>query len=174
MELGATVCTPADPACPACPVASRCEAQRLGLQTELPEGRTQRRPACVTIRAALIRSTDRVLLVRRPEGRVLSRFWEIPQTGLDTEDEQDLRRALAERHGLDVSVGPLLAVVRHAITFRRIRVEVYATDLARTPRLDAERLRWAAPDDLSSLALSSMTRKILDAGQRRQMPLALG
>jgi adenine-specific DNA glycosylase len=29
MELGATVCKPANPACGACPVASVCEAARL-------------------------------------------------------------------------------------------------------------------------------------------------
>jgi A/G-specific adenine glycosylase len=173
MELGATVCTPVGPACPVCPIASRCEARRLDLQAELPEGRVLRRAVSVTVAAALIRSGSRVLLVRRPESPVLSRFWEIPQTGLDADDEKDLRRALAVRHSLDVAVGPLLSVVRHAITFRRIRVEVYGAELAGTPTLDTERTRWAASDELNALALSSMTRKILASVQRRQLPLPL-
>jgi A/G-specific adenine glycosylase len=173
MELGATLCTPVDPACSACPLASACEAYRSGLQAELPEGRRQRRPVSVTVAAALIRSVERVLVVRRPEGRVLGRFWEIPQTGLDDNDEQGLARALAQRHNLRVTIGPLLAVVRHAITFRRIRVEVYAADMVGALPHDEEHIRWVTPAEMATLPLSSMTHKILDAAQRRQLPLSL-
>ena len=173
MELGATVCTPTDPACSACPIASACEARRLGLQAELPEGTARRKPVPVTVAAALIQSGNRVLVVRRPDGAVLGRLWEIPQTALDAEGTQDLPRVLAESHGLAIVAGPLLAVVRHAITFRRIRVEVYAADLAGPLPLDAERVRWVTAAEIAALPISSMTHKILGASRRRQLPLAL-
>jgi len=111
--------------------------------------------------------------VRRPEGPVLSRFWEIPQTGLDADHAPDLAGTLARHHGLNVTVGRLLAVVRHAITFRRIRVEVYDADLVGAVPRDAERVRWATPAELLTLPLSSMTHKILAAARLPQLPLAL-
>jgi len=173
MELGATLCAPLDPACPACPLATTCEARRSGLQAVLPEGRARRPLVPLTVAAALVRSGERVLLVRRPEGPVLSRFWEIPQTGLDADHAPDLAGTLARHHGLNVTVGRLLAVVRHAITFRRIRVEVYDADLVGAVPRDAERVRWATPAELLTLPLSSMTHKILAAARLPQLPLAL-
>jgi A/G-specific adenine glycosylase len=169
MELGATVCTPRDPACPACPLASACEARRLGTQDSLPERRTRRAPLPVTVAAALIESDGRFLIVRRDGDVVLKDLWEVPQTSLDSKGRIDLERELEERHGLAIRVGALLAVVRHAITFRRIRVEVYAAGLLRPARVSAGRLAWATADEIARLPSSSMTRKILRAlepGQR--------
>lgn len=36
MELGATLCTPANPACPRCPVQTNCLAAKKGLQKKIP------------------------------------------------------------------------------------------------------------------------------------------
>jgi A/G-specific adenine glycosylase len=172
MELGATVCTPTRPACAACPVAPACQARRQGLQEQLPERRSRRSPVAVTVAAALIRSDKGVLLVRRPEGGVLARLWEIPQTSLESNGRADLAAELAQRHGLVISPGALLGVTRHAITFRRIRVEVYSARLAQPAPSDAEHVRWATPAQIADLPVSSMTHKILRAGQRPQAPLA--
>ena len=84
MELGATVCTPRDPGCEACPLRSRCRARALGVVDELPEGRARRAPVDVQVAAALVEKDGKVLLVRRPEGRLLGRMWEVPQTSLES------------------------------------------------------------------------------------------
>lgn len=173
MELGATVCTPRAPACPACPLARRCQARAEGLQAALPEARPRRRAEPVRVAAAIVHRGDRVLLVRRPEGRLLGRLWELPQTALESGPPPELARELRERHGLELRVGPLVARARHAITFRRIVLEAYAATLRRRPPADADRFRWAAPDELVALPLSSMTRKLLSAAASRQLPLAL-
>ena len=172
MELGATVCTPRAPACPACPVRAHCLARELGLAEELPEARPRPRPVQVSVAAAVVERDGRVLLVRRPEGRLMGRMWEVPQTSLLSRGLEDLEPELAERHGLRVAAGPLLARVRHAITFRRIRVDVHAARLRREPADDAERYAWVRPQ-VVELPVSSLTRKILRALDRRQMPLPL-
>lgn len=173
MELGATVCTPRRPGCPACPVRAGCEARRLGIQEELPEGRARREPVPVTVAAALIERDGRILLVRRGEGRLMGRFWEVPQTSLESAGPPDLARELREAHGLQVVVGPLVGQARHAITFRRIRVEIHSARLRREPPPDTERVRWVAPAEIASLATSSLTRKLLRGLGRGQMPLDL-
>src|SRR5204863_4870065 len=80
MELGATICVPRRPACPACPLRAPCAARALGIAEELPEGRARRAPVAVTVAAALVEEDGRVLLVRRGEGRLMGRMWEVPQT----------------------------------------------------------------------------------------------
>jgi len=173
MELGATVCTPKLPACPACPLERRCEARAQGLVERLPESRARRAAVQVTIAAALVEQRGRVLLVRRPEGQLLGRMWELPQTGLESRGRVDLVRELRERHGLEIECGPLVARTRHAITYRRISLVGYRARLrGRLPK-DPDRFRWAAPEEIAALAVSSMTRKLLASAGSRQLPLAL-
>jgi A/G-specific adenine glycosylase len=174
MELGATVCAPRRPACPACPLRSRCQAFAEGSVEDLPEGKARRAPVAVTVAAALIERNGKVLLVRRPEGKLLGRFWEVPQTSLEAHGLADLSRELKQRYGLVVAPGALRVRARHAITFRRIAVEGYAARLSGRAPEDPERFLWAEPSQLSRLAVSSMTRKLLAGLASAQMPLELG
>jgi A/G-specific adenine glycosylase len=173
MELGATVCLPRKPACPVCPLRQCCEALARGLVAELPETRERRAPVDVTVQAALVERDGRVLLVRRPEGRLLGRLWEVPQTSLDTRGRPDLAREMEERHGLRVVPGPLAVRARHAVTYRRITLEGYRTRLRPPVPDDPERFLWVRPDEVAGLPVASSTRKLLRGLTLPQMPLPL-
>ena len=173
MELGATVCLPRRPACPACPVRTHCRARAQGIVDELPVGRARRAPVLVTVAAALVLREGRVLLVRRPQGRLLGGMWEVPQTSLESRGLPDLAPELLERHGLRVVPGPLAVRARHAITHHRITLEGYRSRLSSPAPADGERFRWAAPDELGALAVSSATRKLLRGLGTSQLPLPL-
>jgi A/G-specific adenine glycosylase len=173
MELGATVCTPRRPACDACPLRTRCRARALGLVDELPERRPRRAPVDVRVAAALVEREGRVLLVRRPHGRLLGRMWEVPQTSLESRGLPDLARELEQRHGLRVVPGPLAVRARHAITFRRITLEGYRARLTPPLPTDPDRFLWARPDDVAALPVSSSTRKLLRGLLSPQIPLQL-
>ncbi len=174
MELGATVCLPRRPACPACPWRDDCRARAAGIQEDLPESRRRRAPVDVTVAAVVVERRGRVLLVRRSEGRLMGRFWEVPQTSLEGRGLADLVEEVRARHGLEVEPGALVARARHAITFRRIRVEAYEGRLRREPPRDPERFMWAGPDELASLPMSSLTRKVIAGARAPQIPLDLG
>jgi A/G-specific adenine glycosylase len=173
MELGATVCVPRRPACPVCPLRSSCRAAALGIQDDLPEKRTRRAPVDVIVAAAVFERDGRFLLVRRREGRLMGRMWEVPQTSLEGRGFADLVPELLSVHGLHVVPGVLLSRGRHAITFRRIRVEAYRARLRRRPPEDPERYRWVSPAELTGLPTSSLTRKVIAGARRPQMPLPL-
>ena len=173
MELGATVCLPRKPACPACPVRKHCRAMQQGQVEELPESRARRAPVDVTVAAALVEKDGRVLLVRRPEGRLLGRMWEVPQTSLESKGLPDLARELRERHGLRVAPGALAVRARHAITFRRITLEGYHARLVGPDPADHERFRWATPDEVKALPVSSATKKLLAGLREPQLPLPI-
>jgi A/G-specific adenine glycosylase len=173
MELGATVCTPRQPACPACPLRDECQALALGIVEGLPEGRARRAPVDVTLAAAVVERDGRILLVRREEGRLMGRMWEVPQTGLESRGLPDLVREVKERHGLELLPGALVGRARHTITFRRIRVEVYRARLRGEVPGDPERYLWATAEALSDLPISSLTRKVIRTSASAQMPLPL-
>jgi len=173
MELGATVCVPLRPACPACPLRAHCRAKALGVVEELPEGRARRSPVAVTVAAALITKGERLLLVRREEGRLMGRMWEVPQTSLESLGLPDLAREIEKRHGLRVVPGALVVRARHAITFRRIRLEGYRARLRQPPPADPERFRWVSAAEAADLPTSSMTKKLLNGLREAQLPLEL-
>lgn len=170
MELGATVCTPRDPSCATCPLRTACRARALGIQERLPEAKPRRQPVDVTVAAAIVESEGRVLLVRRPAGRLMGGMWEVPQTSLESRGLPDLIRDVEQRHGLQIVPDELKIKARHAITFRRIRVEAYRARLVGALPDDPGRYRWAAPDELASLPMSSMTRKILSGNESLPLP----
>jgi A/G-specific adenine glycosylase len=171
MELGATVCTPRKPACPACPLRHRCLALKQGRVDELPEARSRRRPVDVTVAAVLVQRDEAILLARRPEGRLLGKMWEVPQTSLDSALETDLARQIEERYGIRVEPETLVVRTRHAITHRRITLEGYRARLRSTVPSDPERFRWVSPGDMGSLPVSAMTRKLLRGLDSPQLPL---
>jgi A/G-specific adenine glycosylase len=173
MELGATVCTPRAPACPACPLRAPCQARALELQEELPERRPRKAPVDVELAAAIVERDGRILLVRRGEGRLMGGMWELPQTSLESRGLVDLVPELRRRHGLELVSGPLLVQARHAITFRRIRAFGYSARLVRHPPSDPERFLWTRPEDVRSLPVSSLTRKLIGGLASRQLPLRL-
>ena len=173
MELGATICTPRGPRCEACPIRRWCRAFELGVQAEIPETRSRRPSVDVTVAAALIEERGRVLLVRRHEGKLMSRLWEIPQSSLESSGLPDLERELRETHGLEIEALQLLVRARHSVTYRRIRLEGYRARLRRPAPRDPERIRWIRPNELGELPVSSMTRKLIRGLQKSQLTLPL-
>ncbi len=119
MELGALVCTPTAPNCGDCPVARWCEANRLGLQDEIPP--PAKRKAVTEVRevAVAVRDGATVLLARRPpDATRWASMWEVPhgepQPG--EADDAAAARLAKELAGVTVRVGAELLTVRHGVT----------------------------------------------------------
>jgi len=174
MELGATVCTPKRPGCAACPLRGDCRAYAEGLQERLPEKRGRRAPIDVVLLVALVERDGRLLLARREEGKLLGRMWELPQTPLEPAPPPDLASSVRERYGISIRQGELRARARHAITFRRIRVEGYAARLLGRAPAEGDRFCGIEPGAPLELSVSSRTRKLLAGLADPQKPLPLG
>jgi adenine-specific DNA glycosylase len=140
---------------------------------ELPESKARRAAVDVAVAAAVVEKAGRVLFVRRAEGKLLGRMWEIPQTSLESKGYPDLVREMKERHGLEIEPRTLVARARHAITFRRIRAEAWSARLLRRLPDDPDRFAWADAVEARRLPMSSLSRKLLHAIEGPQLPLAM-
>lgn len=173
MELGALVCTPAEPGCGACPLDAICTARALGVQAQLPETPPRGTAMEILSAAAVIRRAGRFLLMRRGDSRSLGKMWEFPSTlsadlalprsgsapPSPAAPYRRLERYLADEHSMRVRTGVRLGLVRHSITWRRLRLEVYAAVLR--DRLPSGELRWFPPAEFATIPVTSLTRKIL-------------
>jgi A/G-specific adenine glycosylase len=153
MELGAVVCLPRNPRCPACPLSRFCATRG--------EHKTARRAPMLSREVAhalvlRVRTRERgrqagciqeVLLERRAAHQtVMPGLWELPALRDATVPEPELRMTL-----------------RHAIMkvnyYVRIRA-VAAEDLDRIAAA-AEQRRWVPLEEAGELALTGLTRKVL-------------
>lgn len=134
MELGAMVCAPAEPNCLKCPLAECCK----------DPGRRAGKPKEVRHRKQLLYGLSRrrasVYLVQRPaESRLMAGMWELPGVEAGT-------------------ASPVLLRTRHSITNSDYEVLVMGLE-----RVDARGGKWVSVQDLGSLPLTGLARKILRA-----------
>jgi A/G-specific adenine glycosylase len=142
MELGATVCLPANPLCRACPLASCCSALREGTVAQLPVKLRQTAPVALAETLLVVRRGGLVLLRQKEAGaRRMAGFWELPTPG-------ELPGARA---------GKSLGEFRHTITHHYYTFTVRAA----TARADGPQFRWFSPAQLAGIPLSTTARKAL-------------
>ncbi len=149
MELGATVCLPGTPLCDRCPLAHWCDA-RASRNFDVPRRQPVRAKA-IHWPLVFVESRSRVLLHRRPDSGLLAGLWELPTP--DTLPEGLADETLRQTEPV--------AVIRHAITDKRIAAPVYV--LRRRIGVRGDVWRWVDLDDLSSHPLSSLSTKAIGA-----------
>ncbi len=166
MELGATVCLPRRPRCPSCPLAAGCGALAAGLEQRLPSRRRSPEPRRERRIAALARQGGRLLLVRRPPTeQLLAGLWELPWVAAGEPAEAE--RALAARYGGRWRLAAPLATLRHAITNRRLEVELWRAELRAAGGVaESAEAGWFGDTALSEMPLAGLARKALAAARR--------
>lgn len=153
MELGATVCLPANPRCLICPVRKFCAANSAGTQGSLP----------VKLGKVPARRLDLDLLVCWCEGRVglvrrsatesrLADFWELPQ-----------------KLAGDAPAGSLQAEFTHQIVNDRFRVRVWVSE-SESGQRSPEVWQWFSPTELADMPVTTITRKALNSTSGGKMP----
>lgn len=115
--------------------------------------------------AALIQDGDRVLICRRPEGKMCAGCWEFPGGKVEpgeTEAEA-VRRECMEELGVELDVGSKRAEVVHDYPQRTVHLSLYACRIARgEPRcLEHSGMRWIAAAQLGEVALCPADARLL-------------
>ena len=154
MELGATVCTPASPDCVSCPVAMHCSAKA---PEGLPVKATKRPPVDEDVHFALVRDSNKVLLVRRPERGLLGGTWGLPG-GTAT---IPLEEHVSNQAGSSVRVMQENATAEHVFSHRRWRMQVHHAEVIGGAVSGSA--KWVLLDRLHTVGLSTAMRKALDA-----------
>lgn len=146
MELGATICLPAQPLCLLCPVSVCCEARQTGRQDQFPIKRPKPQSIKMGRRLLLIERNGEVLLWQRPAAsQRLGGFWELP-----------------EREQLpSAEVGRTIGAFRHTIVNTNYECQVVAASMdAQVPGFI-----WIRKARLPEIPLSTTARKALACSQ---------
>lgn len=175
MELGATICTPRSPQCLLCPVAKFCEARKLGLTEAIPEKRSKRDAVEITLAAAVLVDADGRTLLLPPKSAgnthtnpdvaaLLSGMWHFPTIQVRHDAAKELGALVSgwdtPKRNLTPKLQPLPRA-RQAVTYRQITVLPFRVELANLPHIEHAQL--LPLDDLSSVPISNLTRKVARA-----------
>jgi A/G-specific adenine glycosylase len=179
MELGATVCSPHNPRCAHCPLSEACEANRLGMQEELPNTAPRPKVTPVHMVAGVVWRGGRVLLAqRRNDESRWAGMWQFPNVEVRQGETpaEAVRRAVSEAVGIDVAPSWRATVVRHAVTRFRMTLEAYhCPDMDGEPRsLACQAWNWVHPAQFGDYALPAAHRTIARRILRGEGQLELG
>ena len=166
MELGRTICTPRSPRCAICPIQGHCLAFARGTQDARPVKQARAASPHHDVTAGLVwNDRGELLIAQRPLDGLLGGLWEFPGGKVEPGEtyEACLRRELAEELGIDVQVGDLFCVVRHAFTHFRITLHTFHCQYTGgdVQRLGVRDFAWVAPDGLDAYAFGKADRQVI-------------
>ena len=151
MDLGAMVCLPnGAPECGRCPLAGLCEANRLGMQSQLPVRRKKAARRVEEMTVYLLVRRGRIALRRRADAGLLAGLWEFPHVPGILEDEE-AGRPLAD-WGLS----------KHIFTHVEWHMAGYLLEVEG----DGPDFTWADRAGLEALAVPSAFGKFLEEALR--------
>jgi A/G-specific adenine glycosylase len=164
MELGATLCKPKNPRCVQCPLAYDCWALKHGRVGDIPLKTKIGKVPHIEVGAAIIWHGNKILITKRPEGKMLAGLWEFPGGKQEpTELIQDtIIREILEETSLAIRLKGELGVYRHAYSHFTLRLHAWHA----VPD-DIEKLiidgpyKWVSVDELSDFPFPEVDRKII-------------
>lgn len=121
----------------------------------------------LVVAAALIDADGRVLVQRRPAGKMMAGLWEFPGGKIEPGEtpESALIRELDEELGIDVAAACLAPAVfaSEALAGRHLLLLLYiCRKWTGVPRaLDADALHWCRPGELHALAMPPADRPLI-------------
>ena len=164
MDLGATVCTPAEPRCDSCPVRSCCRAFAEAAQDKIPADKPRPEIIDVVEASIAIRRRGAYLLRRRGERERWAGLWDFPRFAIGDPAEADLPTRLAKEvaalTGIEARIERPLAEFRHGVTRYRIRLLCFLGNYRRGQPEDAAIHRWVRPQRFGDFPLSVTGRKL--------------
>ncbi|GIM46803.1 A/G-specific adenine glycosylase [Collibacillus ludicampi] len=164
MELGATVCIPKVPRCPQCPLQSLCRAYAEGMQEELPVKGKKKPPRPVDLVTGIVRSGDRVLIVKRPLQGLLAGMWEFPSLEINERVtiEENLQ-SLFDRLGQRIEVETFFAKVEHTFSHIHWNLHAYLCKPILPLVPETEEMRWVNVYELHQYAFPVAHTKLIQA-----------
>ncbi|RUO39348.1 A/G-specific adenine glycosylase [Aliidiomarina taiwanensis] len=79
LDIGATLCTPANPDCARCPFRSQCFAYKHNMQKELPTPKAKKKVPVRKSHFLLQRSGHSIQLEKRPQPGIWAALWCLPE-----------------------------------------------------------------------------------------------
>ncbi len=176
MEFGRLVCKPKNPACADCPLQAHCAAFAADTVTQRPVKKKKAPTPHYDVAAGIVyREDGRFLIAQRPLEGLLGGLWEFPGGKQEPGETlpQTLQRELREELAIDVKVGALFTVVKHAFTHFKITLHTFECRLvgAEPQAIEAHAFAWVTLADVDKYSFGKADREVITAMKQRPQML---
>jgi A/G-specific adenine glycosylase len=166
MDLGAAICLPKKPICTSCPIAAQCLAYGRGTIGERPAKSPRRPIPSLQAAAGVMQRGGRVLIGRRPEGKLLGGLWEFPGGKREPNENlrQCLKRELKEELDVKVRVGAELGAFHHSYSHFHVSVHAFEAEIldGEPQAYDHSALEWVEIGRLADFPMGKVDRAIAE------------
>ncbi len=168
MDIGATICVPANPLCTVCPLSNYCQANIHGDAGELPIKATRKSVTTQHVITTVIQHQNHLLVRKRPSTGLWAGLWEPPNVEISVTDAKDdagkvphLDTLLREYNISSNIIPQHIGRIPHLLTHRQYHFDVYKVQLfCRVRNTPDNNHQWIAQEYIHTLAISTATRKI--------------
>ena len=126
------------------------------------------------VAAALYDHAGRVLIAQRPAGRHMAGRWEFPggKVGRNETESAALARELREELGIEVTAARPIMRLTHSYDDRDVELSLWVVEqFSGSPAgLDAQRLKWVTPAQLSAEDILEADRPFIAELQEQVAP----
>jgi len=167
MELGATVCTPANPDCMNCPLQVGCVATKTARTDAIPYKSPAKKKPHIHIGVGIIeRDDEKVLIALRPENVMLGGLWEFPGGKQEKGEtiQQTVERELEEELGIQAHAYKEFMVLKHVYSHFSITLHAYlCTLISGTPRANSsQEIMWVNKDELEQYPFPKANKQLAE------------
>ena len=164
MELGATLCKVKNPLCAQCPILLDCWAYDHQETDAIPIKIKSHTVPHIEVGVALVWNAGRVLITRRPEGKMLAGLWEFPGGKQEPSEtiKETIIRELKEETNLDVLLISEVGVYRHAYSHFTLRLHAWHVSAINLEALRTDApSTWVLVGELGNYPFPEVDRKII-------------
>lgn len=157
MELGALICKPKRAECTACPVQSFCIAST---QNPLAVPLKSKLKTQVVVYKSLVITQDNQILLKKPRfDNLIQNMWELPSVYEEKQNAfAEWRKEISKQFSKKSALS--LKPIQHSITNKKITVESFWLQNQNLKCVN-ESYSWVTIDQIDSLALNTISRKVL-------------
>jgi A/G-specific adenine glycosylase len=164
MELGATLCKPRSPLCQQCPISQDCWALLHNKVQDLPVKTKLGKVPHIEVGAAIVWHNNKILITRRPEGKMLAGLWEFPGGKQESNEsiETTIKRELLEETSLEIKLISELGVYKHTYSHFTLRLHAWQAHAENVDQLHTDvPYKWVGVDELKKFPFPEVDRKII-------------
>ena len=124
MELGATICTPAQPLCSFCPVKKECEALRIGTVNELPVKIKKQKAVDRKLDYLFLHNAKGLYLKKREAGDIWQGLYDFPEISID----KAMAAEPEAKYGKNIREIPV-QTQKHLLSHQTLYISFYAKEI---------------------------------------------
>lgn len=171
MELGATVCVPANPLCNSCPLSGSCIAYKSAQTEKIPYKSPSKKIPHYDIGVGILcNKKNQLLIALRPEDAMLGGLWEFPGGKRKKEEpiRDTVRRELHEELGVQAEILREFMTVKHTYSHFRITLKSFICEIRKgIPKpVSSQEIRWIDLKDIDLYPFPKANKELVQRLKR--------